>query len=96
MPMQLNGERRVDCGCRRTPPVGDVPVNVCVCVQCGGHGSGRFGCWGTPDKPHEHCYAIPVHELASMYRVMAGLARQHARVRELLPDPIEIPKPLDV
>lgn len=67
MPLTIYGDCRVH-DCDRTPPVGDVVPNIYVCPECGGHGTFRFGCWGTENNPHEHEFARPVHELVQELR----------------------------
>lgn len=62
MPMRLNGTSRVDCGCERNPPMLDAPINIYFCPSCGRSASGRWGCWGTPERPHEHVYCVQVYE----------------------------------
>jgi hypothetical protein len=62
MPFTLDGEQRVhDCG--RTPPLDGLPIAVCACPICGGHGRYRWGCWGSDEHPHEHAHMRPIHEL---------------------------------
>lgn len=74
-PMRLNESGRLSCKCDRTPPIGDVPVNVFACPMCGGHGSSRLGCWGSQKYPHKHCYMKPVYELVRELRDLKASVR---------------------
>lgn len=62
MPLTLAGDHRIH-GCDRTPPLDGLPTTIYACPVCGGHGASRWGCWGTKERPHEHAYMRPVHEL---------------------------------
>lgn len=67
MPRSLDGSRRVH-SCDRTPPLDGLPPNLFACPTCGGHGASRWGCWGTPERPHDHAFMQPIHELVRASR----------------------------
>jgi hypothetical protein len=61
-PMSLGGERGA-CGCGRTAPLDGLPPTIYACPVCAGHGRSRWGCWGSLERPHDHAFMEPIHEL---------------------------------
>lgn len=70
-PLSLDGNRRVH-GCDRTPPADGLPATIYACPICAGHGACAWGCWGTEERPHEHAYMRPIHEIVREWKALSS------------------------